>query len=242
MRQQTKAESVCISLVALISCLTLGNELSRWASPLCLALQLGHHLYTQLFLCIMLHTMTLQSPKACLPAVTHLEVAGCCASWLDLLLLLQYQLMMGNFGMTQEQVSKSVGKSRPYIANSMRLLKLPQYIRDSISEGKLTAGHGRTLITIPDEKKQEEIWEKIIDEGLSVRETEKLAASEGKTKKRTPLKKKKSPDVLKVEEELKTALGTKISISGTQNKGKIEIEFYSKDDLERLIELLKSLG
>ena len=104
------------------------------------------------------------------------------------------------------------------------------------------AGHGRTLITIPDEKKQEEIWEKIIDEGLSVRETEKLAASEGKTKKRTPLKKKKSPDVLKVEEELKTALGTKISISGTQNTGKIEIEFYSKDDLERLIELLKSLG
>ena len=91
MRQQTKAKSVCISLVAIISCLTLGNELSRWASPLGLALQLGHHLYTQLFLGIMLHTMTLQSPKACLPAclpaVTHLEVAGCCASWLDLLLL-----------------------------------------------------------------------------------------------------------------------------------------------------------
>ena len=98
--------------------------------------------------------------------------------------------MMGNFGMTQEQVSKSVGKSRPYIANSMRLLKLPEYIRESISEGKLTAGHGRTLITVTDEKKREEIWEKIIDEGLSVRETEKLVASEGKTKKRTPLKKK----------------------------------------------------
>ena len=73
--------------MAPISCLTLGNELSRWASPLGLALQLGHHLYTQLFLGIMLHTMTLQIPKACLPAVTHLEVAGCCASWLDLLLL-----------------------------------------------------------------------------------------------------------------------------------------------------------
>ena len=76
MRQQTKAESVCISLVALISCLTLGNELSRWASPLCLALQLGHHLYTQLFLGIMLHTMTLQSPKACLPACCH-SPGGC---------------------------------------------------------------------------------------------------------------------------------------------------------------------
>ena len=76
MRQQTKAESVCISLVALISCLTLGNELSRWASPLCLALQLGHHLYTQLFLGIMLHTMTLQSPKAGLPACCH-SPGGC---------------------------------------------------------------------------------------------------------------------------------------------------------------------
>ena len=76
MRQQTKAESVCISLVALISCLTLGNELSRWASPLCLALQLGHHLYTQLFLGIMLHTTTLQSPKACLPACCH-SPGGC---------------------------------------------------------------------------------------------------------------------------------------------------------------------
>ena len=62
--------------MALISCLTLGNELSRWASPLCLALQLGHHLYTQLFLCIMLHTMTLQSPKACLPACCH-SPGGC---------------------------------------------------------------------------------------------------------------------------------------------------------------------
>ena len=76
MRQQTKAESVCISLVALISCLTLGNELSRWASPLCLALQLGHHLYTQLFLGITLHTMTLQIPKACLPACCH-SPGGC---------------------------------------------------------------------------------------------------------------------------------------------------------------------
>ena len=72
--------------MAPISCLTLGNELSRWASPLGLALQLGHHLYTQLFLCIMLHTITLQSPKPCLAAVTHLEVAGCCASCLYLLL------------------------------------------------------------------------------------------------------------------------------------------------------------
>lgn len=85
-RQKTKAQSVCISLVPLTSCLTVGNELSRCASLLCLALQLRHHLCTHLFPCIMLHTTTLQSPKACLPAVTHLEVAGCCASCGHLLL------------------------------------------------------------------------------------------------------------------------------------------------------------
>lgn len=150
--------------------------------------------------------------------------------------------MTETFGMTQEQVSKSVGKSRPYITNSMRLLKLPEYIRKSISEGELTAGHGRALITVSDEEKREKLWKKIIREDLSVREAEKLVSSEGKEKKKTPLKKRKSPDVTRVEEELKTVLGTKISINGNTNKGKIEIDFYSRDELERLIEMLKSLG
>lgn len=150
--------------------------------------------------------------------------------------------MIETFGMTQEQVSKSVGKSRPYITNSMRLLKLPSYIRQSISEGELTAGHGRTLVAVSDEETREKIWKRILQEGLSVRETEKLASSEGKTKKKKPLKKKKNPDVARVEEELKTVLGTKISINGSAKKGKIEIDFYSEDELERLIELLKSLG
>jgi len=152
------------------------------------------------------------------------------------------QQMTETFGMTQEQVSKSVGKSRPYITNSMRLLKLPEYIRESISEGKLTAGHGRALITVSGEEKREEIWKKIIKEDLSVRETEKLVSAEGKPKKKTPLKKRKSSDVIAVEEILKTALGTKVAINGSAKKGKIEIDFYSKDELERLIEMLKSLG
>lgn len=150
--------------------------------------------------------------------------------------------MTDTFGMTQEQVSKSVGKSRPYITNSMRLLKLPEYVKDSIADGRLSAGHGRTLITLKNEEERKTLWEKIINEGLSVRETEKLAAQEEKPKKHKPATKRKDPNVTRVEEELKAVLGTKVTINNTGNKGKIEIEYYSKDELERLLELLKSLA
>ncbi len=150
--------------------------------------------------------------------------------------------MSETFGMTQEQISKSLGKSRPYITNSMRLLKLPDYIRDSIAEGQLSAGHGRTLITVTDEKIRRELWQRIVSEGLSVREAEKLSSSGGKHKKKKPAaSKKKIPDVLRVEAELKEVLGTRVSINKKGSKGKIEIEYYSSEELERLIEMLKSL-
>lgn len=150
--------------------------------------------------------------------------------------------MSETFGMTQEQISKSLGKSRPYITNSMRLLKLPDYIRDSIAEGQLSAGHGRTLITVTDEKIRRELWQRIVSEGLSVREAEKLSSSGGKQKKKKlTASKKKNPDVLRVEAELKEVLGTRVSINKTGSKGKIEIEYYSSEELERLIEMLKSL-
>lgn len=150
--------------------------------------------------------------------------------------------MTDTFGMTQEQVSKSVGKSRPYITNCMRLLKLPEYVKESIADGRLSAGHGRTLITLKNEEERKALWERIIAEGLSVRETEKLAAQEEKPKKRKPATKRKDPNVARVEEELKAALGTKVTINNAGNKGKIEIEYYSKDELERLLELLKTLA
>ena len=84
--------------------------------------------------------------------------------------------MIVTFGMTQEQVSKSVGKSRPYIANALRLLKLPEYIKDNMAEGKLSAAHGRTLVTVEDEAIRKSICNKIIEEGLSVRAVEKLVS------------------------------------------------------------------
>lgn len=149
--------------------------------------------------------------------------------------------MIAAYGLTQEQVSRSIGKSRPYIANSLRLLRLPEEIREMISEGSLSAGHGRALVSIEDEERQTEIARKIKEEGLSVRETEKLAKEKPEIRKRKP-RKPKDPDVARVEADLKEALGTRVSIKKTGRKGKIEIEFFSRDELERLIEMLESLG
>lgn len=149
--------------------------------------------------------------------------------------------MIVTFGMTQEQISKSVGKSRPYIANSLRLLKLPEYIKEEMAEGRLSAAHGRTLVTVEDEDVRKALCERIIKEGLSVRETEKLVSENGKGKKRKPAARTKNPDVAIVEAELKEALGTRVTINQNGKKGKIEIEFFSRDELDRLIELLKTL-
>ena len=150
--------------------------------------------------------------------------------------------MVSTFGLTQEQVSKSVGKSRPYITNALRLLKLPEYIREKLAEGVISAGHGRTLITVEDEDLRRQLFDKIVAEGLSVRETEKLVAELGKPAKKKPAKKLKNPDTAHVEEELKVILGTKVNIVEKGKKGKIEIECYSRDELNRLIERLKKLG
>lgn len=150
--------------------------------------------------------------------------------------------MIATFGMTQEQISRSVGKSRPYIANSLRLLKLPDYIKEDMAEGRISAAHGRTLIPVEDETVRKALCERIIKEGLSVRETERLVSEQGKAKKRRPAAKVKNPDVARVEEELKETLGTRVTINQNGKKGKIEIEFFSRDELDRLIDLLKSLN
>ena len=148
--------------------------------------------------------------------------------------------MIRIYGLTQEEVSRSVSKSRPYITNALRLLKLPEEIRNFVIEGKLTTGHARALISIEDRKLQAELCRKIIEEGLSVRKTEQLAAEAGKPKKK-PVKKVKSADTLHVEDELKNIFGTKVSIDQKGKKGKIQLEYYSTDELNRLIELLKSV-
>lgn len=150
--------------------------------------------------------------------------------------------MTTKYGLTQEEVSKSVGKSRPYITNSLRLLKLPSAVREMVVDGELTSGHARAILAVKEEKKQIEMAKHIVKKGLSVREAEALAneSEEGKQKTR-PKARKKNQELTNLEEELKTVLGTKVAIQHGTKRGKIEIEYYSRDELERLLELLFSL-
>lgn len=153
--------------------------------------------------------------------------------------------MADNYGFTQEQISISLGKSRTYITNSIRLLKLPEEIQQYVASGQMSAAHGRTIINIPDPIKQKEIADKIIKKDLSVRETEILAEKvkdelkPNRRKRRRNERTEKSQDIVAVETELRELLGTKVNIVTENNKGKIEIEYYSIDELNRLIEILR---
>ena len=151
--------------------------------------------------------------------------------------------MIKRFEFTQEQVSNALGKSRAYIANSLRLLKLPEKIQNMIIEGRISAAHGRTIITIKDEKKQIEVCDKIIRNGLSVRAAERL--TEKIKDDARPERKKRKPgvnaEIAAVEDELRKIFGTKVNINGKASTGKIEIEYYSIDELNRLIDMFRSI-
>jgi len=159
---------------------------------------------------------------------------------------LAFRAMMTQYGLTQDDVSKSVGKSRPYITNALRLLKLPLIVRTMVTEGSLSGGHARAIAGVEDEKRQIELAKLAADGGLSVRALEQLIAEspEKQEKKKTKLlsKAEKSPEIISTENELKEIFGTKVSLPNKKkNKGKIEISFSSQDDLERILDMLKSL-
>ena len=150
--------------------------------------------------------------------------------------------MIDTYGLTQEQVSYSVGKSRPYITNSLRLLKLPGRVQQLTAEGKITTGHARALAAVKSQQRQIDLAARAAKEGLSVRQIEQLAKETKQPQEKKKTRKVKSADEKRVEEDLKNALGTKVSLNRKGKGGKIEIEFYSADELERLIELLRSLA
>ena len=150
-----------------------------------------------------------------------------------------YKSLIEEYSMTQEEISKRIGKSRPAIANSLRLLQLPQEIKDMISDGKISQGHARALLAIAGEKKQLEMAEKIIAQQLNVRQIEKLVKETKPKNKKEVLPNKYQIEINQLEERLKTALGTKVTIRHKNNKGRIEIEYYSNDELDRLLNLLE---
>lgn len=149
--------------------------------------------------------------------------------------------MIEDYELTQDEVAKAVSKSRPYITNALRMLKLPDAVLDMISAGKLSAGHARAILSAKEEE-QTEIAKHVETKGLSVREAEKLSKKGLSFDRKKPGKHPtKNAAVKQIESELSSALGTKVNLSQNGNKGKIEIEYYSREELEGLIEALRAI-
>lgn len=151
-----------------------------------------------------------------------------------------YQRMIEDYGYTQEDVAQRVGKDRTSVANTLRLLKLPAEIQELIADGKLSMGHARALISVEDPERQRSMAGRIIRDSLSVREVEKWVRRL-QTQSERPPKPPMDPDLLSFEEELLKFLGTKVVISGDQNKGIVKIFYYTLDDLNRIYEKIKGV-
>lgn len=150
-----------------------------------------------------------------------------------------YKNLMDKMSLTQEELAKKLGKSRPYIANSLRLLKLPAEIKNKLEQGVISAAHARTLLALKTKKAMEDVCTLVIERKMSVRELEEYVAKLLKPKE---VKKTKAKDIFIEEQEniLKKRLGTSVTIKqGRNKKGKIEIEFKDNDEFERIISLFK---
>lgn len=143
-----------------------------------------------------------------------------------------YRKMALEFGLNQEQIADRVGKSRSAVANSLRLLKLPEEIMDGLEAGKITEGHARALLTISGGANQVRAFRKVVTQGLSVRETERLAPATRASKDRRPTR---DPNVEALEQKLEQKLGAPVRVEGTE-RGTITIRFSSLDDLDRILE------
>ena len=156
-----------------------------------------------------------------------------------------YQVLMSEYGLTQEQLAQRMGKSRPAIANTLRLLALPAEVMTMLEEGTLSAGHARAVLGAPSPALQVECAKKVVENGLSVRQTEALV----KVMSKEPVEKPATPEgkdniqiyLDALEKDLSGLLGRKVKIAHKGKKGKIELEYYGDDDLELLLEALKTM-
>ena len=151
-----------------------------------------------------------------------------------------YKKLINDFSLTQEQLSKRIGKSRVAITNTLRLLNLSDDVQQYIIEGVISEGHGSALLAITDSKLQYELAQNVIDDKLSVRELEmqirKLKDNSGRSKSKS--RKENNPYYKDLTERLENYFGTKVNITNKNNKGKIEIEYYSEEDLQRILEII----
>jgi len=150
-----------------------------------------------------------------------------------------YSALMNEFNLTQEQLAQSVGKSRPAVANIMRLLQLPQEIQENILSGKISMGHARALLALEQQNLQIELCKKVIELELSVRQTEKMVQKLLQQPKQQKII-FRSVEVEAMESKLRTMLATQVKVRQTGKKGKIEIEYYSTDDLDRIMNIIEA--
>lgn len=176
-----------------------------------------------------------------------------------------YRGLMERAGLTQEQLSRRLGLNRSTVANALRLLRLPDELKQEIVEGRLTAGHARAILAVDNEDGRRRLARRIREEALSVRQAEEVAQNlhasagaprgeggrgaapasreQGSSSEGTGSKgAEKSPELRALEEQLLDALGTKVVVKGSESKGRIEIEYYSMDDLERLADIITGTG
>ncbi|RCX16127.1 chromosome segregation DNA-binding protein [Anaerobacterium chartisolvens] len=151
-----------------------------------------------------------------------------------------FDRLMKEYNLTQEEVSAAVGRSRSAIANSIRLLGLGDKIKGYLINGELTSGHARTLIGIEDKELQEKIAGEIIANGLNVRDTEKLVKKY--LQKKIKKENKKNIELIEIEDRLKNIFGTKVQLLSNNKKGKILIEYYSNEELDRILEMCVKIG
>ena len=159
---------------------------------------------------------------------------------------LAYERLIEEFGLKQDEAAEKVSKSRTAVTNALRLLKLDDRVKQMIIDDMISSGHGRTILSIEDKELQYQVAMKVFDLKMSVRETEKLVKSMNSSTEKDNNKNVLSEDIVialkNMEEKIKSIMGTKVSIKGkANNKGKIEIEYFSLDELERIMDLLESV-
>ncbi len=151
-----------------------------------------------------------------------------------------YQILADEFSLTQEEIAQSVGKKRSSVANALRLLTLDSQVKRLVAEGQLSRGHAKVLLAVDNIKERQVYAARVIKDGLSVRELEKMIKN-GLRKRKTKTKDKiLDPEVRMLEEELQRVLGTKVRLAYQDGKGKIEIEYYSDEELERILDFMRS--
>jgi len=153
---------------------------------------------------------------------------------------LAYKRLINDFNLTQEELSVKIGKSRTAITNCMRLLNLDSRVQEYIIDGVITEGHGRALLGVEDGELQYKLAQNVIDENLTVRDIEKIIKNlnSSKSTKKDNIK-KENPYYVDIKEKLEDLFGTKVSLMDKKNKGKIQIEYYSQEDLQRILDILK---